>query len=171
MRDDHPASEEWPPLVPVEPVFAQGDDVSDDDDRRRPQVGLGDPGRDVLEGPCYGPLLWHGTPPDTGDRCLPTPTGLDQPGRDLLQSSHAHVQNERLGTVGQLLPVDVRAALGRVLVPGDERDAGRDVSVRNGYACVCGDRDAARHAWDDLEGQSGSVEGEGLLTTAAEDVG
>src|SRR5919107_1076554 len=167
---DHPTPEERTPLVPVEPLFAQGDDVSDDDDRRRLQACLGYPTRDIFEGSRDGPLFRHGAPPDAGDRRIRVSARRDEPGRDLLQPAHAHVQNECIGAVGQLSPVHIRASLPRVLVPRDERDAGRDVPVRDGYAGVCRGSDATRHAWDDLEGKSGPFQRERLLTAAAEDV-
>src|SRR5215218_3339227 len=151
-RDDHPTPEERTPLVPVEPLFAQGDDVSDDDDRRRLQTGLGNPIRDVLKGSRDGSLFRYGAPPDAGDRRIRVSASRDEPFRDLLQPAYAHVQNECVGAVGQIFPVDVLAAFGRVLVSRDERDACRDVSVGDGYAGVCGGCDTARHAGDDLEG-------------------
>src|SRR3712207_8401508 len=65
---------------------------------------------------------------------------------------------------------DIRAVFRRILVPRNQRDARRDVPVRDGYSGVCGGGDAARHTGDDLEGQPSLFEGERLFAPAARSV-
>jgi hypothetical protein len=64
-----------------------------------------------------------------------------------------------------------RAALRRVLVARDERDARRDVAVGYGDAGVGRGRHAARDAGDHLEGDAGLYKLKRLLAAAPEDVG
>ena len=93
---------------------------------RTPDVG---DRRRAWRGPCAG---------RAGCRCAPRrpacrrarPPAIRRCG-DLGDAARAHEDHERAAGAGERVPVDVGAALGRVLVAGDDGEVGRDAAVRD----------------------------------------
>ena len=73
--------------------------------------------------------------------------------------------------VAMLVPVQFGLGLRRVLVAGDESDAGRVVAMGQRNAGIGRHRSCRGHARDDLEGDAVVDEFLGLLAAAAEDEG
>src|SRR5918994_547040 len=144
--------EEWSPLVPVQPLATQGYHVTYHRDCRWLKLRFRYLFGYVLQRAGDGTLLGAGPPPDTGHRRFRISASGDELGGDLSEPPHAHIQDERFGTVRELLPIYVRHPLGRVFVTGDEGDARGEAAVRHGDSGVGGGRYAARDAGDYLEG-------------------
>ena len=76
---------------------------------------------------------------------------------DLADAARAHEDHERAAGPGQRVPVDVGAALGRVLVAGDHGEAGRQAAVGDRDARVGRRGDRGGDAGHDLERDAGAA--------------
>ena len=83
-------------------------------------------------------------------------------------AARAHEDHERAAGARQRVPVDVGAALGRVLVAGDHGEVGGQAAVGHRDAGVRGGADRAGDAGHHLERDAGRGERLGLLAAAPE---
>ena len=124
-RHQHPPAEQRPGLKPGE-SFAQVDDLTDHDDRRRSHPGRASVCGDVRQGRDHGDLFGGRADPGHRDRSLGRATGVNERLGDVGDLAHRGQQDQG-AVVGVLAPVDAFAAgdhrhLGMVL--GGQRYAG-----------------------------------------------
>ena len=160
----HRAPVQRPRLEPRE-LLAQRRDRPDERDRRRADALHR---ADLAERRQRRPLPGQRAPLDDGDRLGRRPPARHQLRRDPRQRLHAHVEHQSAGERRQRGPVQSGLGLVRVLVPGHERDPGRQLAVRDGHARVGRGGDPRGHARDDLVRDPGLAQHERLLAAAPE---
>jgi hypothetical protein len=165
-----PAAGERPLLEPLE-LVAQPHDLANDDEGRGFHAGLGGLARQVAQRGGQHLLARRGAPVDDGRRRGGVHIVGDQVLGNDGQVGHAHVEDQRAFPAGQGLPVEGGVGLVVGLVAGDERHAARQAAVRYWDAGIRRRRDGRRDAGDDLEGDAGLDDLQGLLAAAAEDHG
>ena len=148
--------------------LAERHDVADDHHGGRPDPLPGRVGGDVLERRCQ--YLLAGIVPS-----MITATGVVAALPRLISSAligvqvgDGHQQHQRARAVGQRLPVDARARLGRVKVRGDDGEVLGDAAVGDRDPGIGGNRDRAGHARDDLERHTSADACQRLLAAPAE---
>src|SRR5690606_18871804 len=160
-------AEERLPIEPGDPL-AERDDVAHDDDGRILEPAGSRHLRDLSERR-YGDALLGARPPvNDGDGSTRRTTTCQNGARDLLDAAHAHEHADRVRRGAELLPGLGRPFHAGAITARDERDAAREVAMRERDPRVRARRDGRRNARHDLEGNAGRSERERFLPAASE---
>ena len=115
-------------------------DVTDDTDCRRRELGPGCVVSHLCQGADQGRLIPARTPADEGHRCFRRPAVTEQLFCNIGQVTYAHDEDQRVYSCGQVLPVNRRVALCRILVACNDGKGRGKGPVRHGNAGIsrCG---------------------------------